>query len=149
MSTKINYRQLDAAEDVANVITANKTMTESDSHQIFRIATDALVITLPLITTANIGIQYTFVNTGADGNNIITLAPNVLDGFNGGVVTSTGLNADATTSEALLSWASGVVDKDFINTKATANKGDSVTIVALVATHWQILGGAGTWVSQG
>lgn len=130
-------------------LTASKTFTEGDSGGVFAIATDSLVMTLPLIATQNIGMKLTFINTGSDGNNILTIAANASDAFHGGVVTSTGLNADATTSEALMGWASGVVDKDYINTKTTANKGDFVVIIAVATTHWQIIGGAGTWVSQG
>jgi len=133
---------------VPTTLTASKTFTGEDDGGVFLIATDALTMTLPLIDANNIGMELTFVNTGADGNNIITLAPNALDAFHGGVVTSTGANADATTSEALLSWASGAIDKDFVNTKATANKGDSVTVVALATTHWQITAGAGEWASE-
>lgn len=130
-------------------LTASRTFTEGDTGGTFAIATDSLVMTLPLIATQNLGMELTFINSGADGNNIITLAPNSADAFHGGVVTSTGANADATTSEALLSWGSGVVDKDFVNTKTTANKGDYITVKAMVATHWQIIAGAGTWASQG
>ena len=130
------------------LLTASITLTEADSGSVFAMATDAKIFTLPLITSDNLGMVFTIINTGADGNNIITIAPNALDGFHGGVVTSTGLNADATTSEALCSWASGVVDKDYVNTKTTANKGDNVTIMAIATTHWQIINGAGTWLSE-
>lgn len=135
-------------DQVPEVLTASRTFTEADSGGIFAIATDSLVMTLPLIATQNLGMTLEFINTGADGNNIITIAPNALDAFHGGVVTSTGLNADATTSEALMGWASGTVDKDYINTKTTANKGDSVKVRAVATTHWQIISGAGTWVSE-
>ena len=130
------------------VVSASRTFNEGDSGGTFAIATDALTMTLPLISSQNLGMELTFVNTGADGNNIITLAPNALDAFHGGFVTSTGANADATTSEALLSWASGAVNKDFVNTKATANKGDFIVVKALATTHWQIIAGAGEWASE-
>jgi len=133
---------------LAEVLTAAKTFDISDSGKVFLIATDSLIMTLPLITAENLGLTLTIVNSGADGNNIITIAPNAADAFNGGLVTSTGLNADATTSEALMGWANGTVDKDYINTKTTANKGDFVVIVAIALTHWQIIGGAGTWISE-
>lgn len=129
-------------------LTASRTFTEGDSGGVFAIATDSLVMTLPLIATQNMGMKLTFINTGADGNNILTIASNSSDAFHGGVVTSTGGNADATTSETLLGWASGALDKDFVNTKTTANKGDFVIIRAVALTHWQIIGGAGTWKSQ-
>lgn len=120
-----------------NTVTASTTFTAADAGKEYNIATDALVMTLPLIDANNIGMTFTFRNTGADGNNIITLAPNALDGFNGSIA-----NAAAD------SVASGVVDKDLINTKATANNGDFVTIKAVAATKWYITGGVGIWASQ-
>ena len=119
-------------------ITASRTFTAADAGAEYNVATDALVLTLPLIDANNIGMTFTFRNTGADGNNLITLAPNALDGFNGSIA-----NAAAD------SVASGVVDKDFVNTKATANNGDFVTITAVAATKWYVTGGVGIWASQG
>jgi len=119
-------------------VTASTTFTAADAGKEYNIATDALVMTLPLIDANNIGMTFTFRNTGADGNNIITLAPNALDGFNGSIA-----NAAAD------SVASGVVDKDFVNTKATSNNGDFVTITAVAATKWYVTGGVGIWASQG
>ena len=46
------------------------------------------------------------------------------------------------------SVASGVVDKDWVNTKATANKGDYVIIRAVALTQWYIVGGVGIWASE-
>ena len=101
------------------------------------VATDALVISLPQIHSENIGLTYLFRNTGADGNNIITLSPHSTDGFHGSIA-----NAGAD------SVASGVVDKDWVNTKATANSGDYVIIRAVALTKWFIVGGVGIWASE-
>ena len=101
------------------------------------VATDALVISLPQIHSENIGLTYLFRNTGADGNNIITLSPHSTDGFHGTIA-----NAAAD------SVASGVVDKDWVNTKATANSGDYVIIRAVALTKWFIVGGVGIWASE-
>lgn len=103
----------------------------------FNIATDAKVITLPLISTENVGMELTFRNTGADGNNIITLSPNAADGINGTIA-----NAAAD------SVASGVVNKDIVNTKASANLGDFVKLIALAPTKWVIASGVGIWASE-
>ena len=81
--------------------------------------------------------EYTVRNTGADGNNIITLSPDAADAFHGTIANAA---ADAV--------AGGVVNKDFINTKATANKGDFVTIKAVALTEWYITGGVGIWASE-
>ena len=100
-------------------------------------ATDALVITLPLIEEDNIGIEFLFRNTGANANNIITLSPNALDSINGRISTAA---ADST--------AGGAVNKDFVNTKATAKKGDFVRLVAVSLTAWYIVDGQGVWASE-
>jgi len=125
------------ARNSQNTITASTTLTEADAGKSFNIATDALVVTLPLIEADSIGMEFTFRNTGADGNNIITLSPASADGINGTIA-----NAAAD------SVASGVVNKDLINTKATANNGDWVKLRAVSTTKWYIEGGVGIWVSQ-
>jgi len=129
-----------------NVLRArSKQITLTDSAQIYanqagseiNIATDAKVITLPLIDANNLGMEFTIRNTGADGNNIVTIAPNAADGFNGSI-----------TQAAAIGSASGTVDKDLINTKATALSGDFVTIKAIALTKWFITSGQGIWASQ-
>ena len=119
-------------------LTTTQTLTDADAGKEYNIATDSLVITLPAITANNIGMEFLFRNTGADGNNIVTLSPASTDGINGSIA-----NAAAD------SVASGVVNKDLINTKATANNGDYVKLRAVALTKWFIEGGVGIWVSQG
>jgi hypothetical protein len=46
------------------------------------------------------------------------------------------------------SVASGAVNKDIVNTKATANKGDRITLLAVAATTWYITDGVGIWASE-
>lgn len=125
------------ARNSQNTITASTTLTEADAGKSFNIATDALVITLPLIEADSIGMEFTFRNTGSDGNNIITLSPASADSINGTIANS-----------AADSVASGVVNKDLINTKATANNGDWVKLRAVSTTKWYIEGGVGIWASQ-
>jgi len=108
-------------------IPVNKAGTE------FNIATDAKVMTLPAITSENIGMEFTFRNTGADGNNIITLSPASTDAIHGTVGSVS---------------SGGVDDKDWINTKATANKGDWCTLKAVALTDWYLTGGDGVWASE-
>lgn len=129
-------------------ITVDTTLTAGDNGKIFGIATDALTITLPAVTSALVGTVYTFVNTGADGNNIITISPNSADAIFGNLSSSVGANADATTADGLVAAASGTDDKDWVNTKATANKGDRVTLAALDTTGWFIIDGVGIWASE-
>jgi hypothetical protein len=121
--------------------TASTTLLENDSFQEINVGTDALVLTLPLIRTENIGLTYTFRNIGADANNIITIKPNALDAIVGGFPFVTG-------STASMNRASGTVNKGWINTKATTKLGDWVTIKAVSTTKWYIQGGQGVWASE-
>lgn len=130
------YRQLYAVKDQVTH-TDNVTLTDSDSFKEHNVATDAKVITLPAITASNIGNTFTFRNTGADGNNTVTISPASTDAIHGTIA-----NAAAD------SVASGVVNKDLVNTKATSNKGDYVTITAVGLTAWYITGGVGIWASE-
>ena len=120
-----------------NTISADTTLAANQSGEEFNVATDALTITLPQITSETIGMEFLVRNTGADANNIITLSPNATDGINGTIA-----NAAAD------SVASGVVDKDWINTKSTANKGDFVKLRAVSTTAWYIVDGVGVWTSE-
>ena len=120
-----------------NTITATGDVVAGDAGIDQNVATDALVLTLPKIEAGNLGMTFLFRNTGADGNNIITLSPNAVDGINGTIA-----NAAAD------SVASGTVDKDWVNTKATANKGDYVILKAVALTEWYIVGGVGIWASE-
>jgi len=131
------------SNDVERNQVSQKTLTTSvsvpagDAGIDQNIATDALVVSLPKIHSENLGLTFLFRNTGADGNNIITLSPHSTDGFNGSIA-----NASAD------SVASGVVNKNWVNTKATANKGDYVVIRAVALTQWYIIGGVGIWASE-
>lgn len=121
------------------IVTDNLTLKALDSGGTFAIATDAKTFTLPLITAAMVaeGTNYTFINTGADGTVALTISPNASDGINGTIA-----NAAAD------SVASGALNKDLVNTKVTANKGDYVKIRAIALTAWYIVGGVGIWASE-
>ena len=125
------------ARSKQNTLSATQTLGENQAGQEFNIATDALVITLPAITANNIGMEFLFRNTGADGNNIITLSPASTDSVNGSIA-----NAAAD------SVAGGVANKDWINTKATANKGDWCRLKAVATTTWYVTGGVGILASE-
>lgn len=114
-------------------ISTSSSVKANQAGEEFNIATDALVITLPAITSENIGMEFTFRNTGADGNNIITLSPASTDAIHGTVAAV---------------QSGGVDDKDWINTKATANKGDWCSIKAVALTDWYLTGGDGVWASE-
>ena len=130
------YRQLYAVKDQVTH-TASVTLDSSDSNKEHNVATDALVMTLPAITASNLGETFTFRNTGADGAVLLTVSPASTDAIHGSIA-----NAAAD------SVAGGVVDKDFANTKVTANKGDYVILTAVSLTAWYVTGGVGIWASE-
>lgn len=123
--------------DSIEVITANKTLTVEDSGKTFLVATDALVITLPSTVS---GVEYTFVNSGAAGNNIITVSPAAADGIAGTI-----------TLAATVVVLDGTVNKDLINTKASSVAGDACSIIATGTagvTAWTIKNSAGIWARE-
>lgn len=123
--------------DDIEVISANTTLTVEDSGKTFLVATDALTITLP---STGVGLEYTFMNSGADAANIITVSPAAADGISGTV-----------TLAATVVALSGVIDKDLINTKASSISGDTATIVGsgnAGVTAWLLKGSTGIWASE-
>ena len=118
-------------------LTASTTLTAADSGDTFLIATDALVITLPATVA---GVRYKFINSGADGNNIITISPAAADGIAGTI-----------TLAASVVQLDGTVNKDAINTKATALLGDAIQIVGSGTTGtgaWLVEGSTGIWARE-
>ncbi len=116
------------------IITANTTLTKGDSGKTFLVATDGLVITLPPTVS---GCEYTFVNHGAAGNNIITISPQATDGIAGTI----------TLASSVVTRV-GTVDTDLVNTKATSTKGNAVTIFGTGVTGtgaWYIKKSTGIW----
>tara|TARA_R110000796_G_scaffold9655_7_gene32943 strand:+ start:38 stop:445 length:408 start_codon:yes stop_codon:yes gene_type:complete len=121
------------ARSKQETLTTTQDISINDAGAEFNIATDAKVLTLPAITAENIGAEFTFRNTGADGNNIITISPAATDAIHGTIAAVS---------------SGGVDDKDWINTKASANKGDWCTLKAIALTDWYITGGDGVWASE-
>ena len=106
--------------------TANYTVQNADSGKTFTSKTDGVVFTLPAIS---IGRIFTFVNTGPDGTNALTISPNASDGI---------LYAGSLTD-----------DKDIINTKATSKVGDFVVCASLNSTtHWTIVDVQGVFAKE-
>ena len=134
MSTKITTsNSVLRARSKQTTLTTTQDIKTNDAGVEFNIATDAKVMTLPTITTENIGAEFTFRNTGADGNNIITISPAATDAIHGTIAAVS---------------SGGVDNKDWINTKASANKGDWCTLKAVALTDWYITGGDGVWASE-
>ena len=124
-------------------LTDDYTIKEEESGTIFLIGTDAKTITLPATKK---GLKYTVINIGAAGNNIVTISPNASDKIQGSISSSEGDNADATTANGLANVCAGNDDGDLVNTKATANPGDRVTLVGDGDAGWWVIEGEGEWV---
>ncbi len=108
--------------------TANYTVViTTDSGKTFTSTLDGIVYTLPSIAIGN---TVTFVNLAPDGTAALNISPAALDG-----ITYAGSSTD---------------DKDLINTKATAKRGDSVTLASLNGTDaWQVVAARGIWAKEG
>jgi hypothetical protein len=122
----------DKRRNSANV-SANKTLAQdADMGLVQNVIADGKTITLP---AAAAGLSFTIRNggaavtggptgTGADGTVAITIAPNGTDTIGGAGRTSANTN--------------------FVNTKATSQVGDQVTLSA-VAGKWLVTDQIGTW----
>lgn len=115
------------ARSVREVINANKTLDAEDSGKLFWVNTDAVVITLPAVAAGVFGVQ--IVNGGAFGTVAVTISPNASDSI---------LGPDITAAD----------DKDLINTKATAKRGDFVVLDSGDADGYLATALSGTWARQ-
>ena len=98
----------------------------TDSGKTFTTVTDGMVFTLPAIAIGN---TVTFVNMSPDASGSLAISPAAADG-----ITYAGSATD---------------DKDLINTKATAKRGDSVTLASLDGVvAWQVVAVRGTWAKE-
>ena len=98
----------------------------TDSGKTFLSNSKDVVFTLPAIAIGNV---VTFVNTGADGQNNLTISPNSSDG--------------------ILYLGSLTDNKDVINTQGTSKVGDYVTIASLNSTaHWTVVDVQGVWAKE-
>ena len=98
----------------------------TDSGKTFLSNTKDVVFTLPSIAVGNV---YTFVNTGTDGQNNLTISPAAADG---------------------ILYLGGLVDdKDVVNTQSTSKVGDYVTIASLNSTvFWTVVDVQGVWAKE-
>lgn len=115
-------------------LTTNTTLTAGDSGKTFLIATDGLTVTLP---ATQAGLEFTFINSGAAGNNIITVAPVAADGICGTI----------TLASSVVTRV-GTVNTALVNTKATSTLGNSAKIVGTGVTGtkaYVIVSSTGIW----
>lgn len=108
-------------------VSSNKTLTAADCGIVQNVTVDGVVITLP--STAD-GLVFTIRNGGkSDGTVGVSVSPAAADGITGNGYTAT-------------------INKDAINTKATAKAGDEITLSAngtAGVTAWTVQEVVGTW----
>ncbi len=110
---------------VAETLDDNKTLDALDSGKLFQVTVDAKVITLPAVAK----MDFWIANAAAYGVSIITIASDANDNFQARDLTATD-------------------DKDLINTKATANRGDLAHVAYGDATGWTVKELVGTWTKE-
>ena len=120
LDSYLNFASTTKTDDYTVVIT-------TDSGVIFDIATDGKAFTLPAIAVGN---NFGFLNSGEDGAVLLAISPNSSDG--------------------IMYVNSKVDDKDLLNTKATANKGDFAMIQSMDGdvVSWQVPQTRGIWAKQ-
>lgn len=109
----------------AESVAADKTLDALDTGKAFFVTTDAKTITLPAVA----GLAFRIINAAAFGTVAVTISPNASDAIGGPDLTATD-------------------DKDLINTKATACRGDYVDIEYGDATGWIVTKMVGTWAKE-
>jgi len=111
----------------STIKTANYTVViNTDSGKTFVSTLDGIVYTLPSIATGN---TITFINMADDGQAALNISPAAAD--------------------AITYAGSSVDNKDLINTKATAKKGDYVTLASLDGViAWQVVDARGVWAKE-
>jgi hypothetical protein len=123
----MNYQDPYAAWTVRETLSAIKTLDAQDTGKLFWIDTDAFVITLPAIADGYAGGK--IVNGGGYGTVLVSLSPAAADAIIGPDMTA-------------------VVDKDLLNTKATAQRGDSVQLGIGDADGYVVTELNGTWAKE-
>lgn len=111
---------------VRELISGNKTLDSEDSGKLFWVDTDAAIITLPAVATP---VFPKIINGGAFGAVAVTLSPSAADTLEGPDITA-------------------IDDKDVINTKATARRGDFAVIGMADAAGHTITELRGTWARE-
>lgn len=111
---------------IKETISANKTLDAQDVGKIMEVDTDGVVITLP---STVVGYVYHIRNVAADGGAKVSISPAALDKIMGPDI-------------------AGVDNKDLINTKATAKKGDYVILIGDGALGWYVVDINGTWAAE-
>ena len=107
-------------------ISGAKTLDIQDNGKVFFVDTDALVITLPAVATP---VNCTIVNIGAYGTIAVNVSPAAVDMIHAPDI-------------------AGTDNKDHINTKATAQRGDLVQLRTGDANGWVVSNQRGVWAQE-
>lgn len=121
-----NYKDPYGEYSVRETISANKTLDIQDNGKCFFVDTDANVITLPAVATP---VNCKIVNIGAFGAVLVAISPDVADKIQGPDLP-------------------GADNKDLLNTKATARRGDFATLVTGDANGAVVAALRGTWATE-
>jgi hypothetical protein len=110
-------------------VSGDKTLDIQDTGKVFFVTADATTTTLPAIATP---VEATVVNMGAYGTQAINISPNSADGIHAPDIGYTN-------------------NKDHINTKATAQRGDLVQLSSGAgdANGWAVRNQIGIWAQEG
>lgn len=118
------YSKLTEGVSPVLVVTDDITLQHEQSGMTFIVETDAKTVTLP---ATKLGTEFTFVNGGASNTVLITVSPNASDN---------------------IAFLTATDDKDLLNTKASAEMGDNVTIVGDGDDGWKVKSIYGTWAKE-
>ncbi|MEN9376814.1 MAG: hypothetical protein RL710_1971 [Pseudomonadota bacterium] len=122
----LNYQDPYAAYTVRETLSANKTLDIEDNGKAFFVDTDAFTITLPVVATP---LNCKIVNIGAFGAVAVNVSPNAADKVQGPDLP-------------------GTDNKDLINTKATARRGDFVVLTTGDANGAVVAELRGIWATE-
>ena len=122
----LNYRDPYGDYTIRETISANKTLDIEDNGKIFFVDTDATITTLPATATP---VNAKIVNIGAYGAVAVNLSPQAVDKVQGPDLP-------------------GTDNKDLINTKATAKRGDFVVLTTGDANGPVVAELRGTWATE-
>lgn len=120
------YRDPWADYGVREVISANKTLDIEDNGKLFWVDTDAVVITMPAVATP---VNCAIANGGSYGTVLVAISPNASDKIQGPDLP-------------------GTDNKDLLNTKATAQRGDYAVMRSGDANGPIVAALRGTWATE-
>ncbi len=121
------YRDPYADHTVRATISADTTLDATHTGKLLWVDTNAKIITLPAIATGLDGVM--IVNGGSYGTVAVNISPNASDMILGPDIT-------------------GADNKDLINTKATAQRGDFVVLGGNDADGYAVQAMRGTWARE-